>query len=227
MASLFLGRREERAMPEEVLKKLGNAVLEFDAQAAETWARKAIEEGVDPLAAFAALTEAIRTIGDLFQRGEYYLPELVSAAEVMQKAAPILEEKIKASGAERQSLGRVVVGTVFGDIHSIGKTMVSTLLAADGFDVIDLDVNVPAEEFVKAVKESDAQILALSALMTMTAPEMKKVIEQLQAEKLRQKVRVMVGGGAITAQFAKDIGADGYDATAPGAVRMARELLGI
>ena len=214
-------------MQEEILKHLANAVLEFDAQAAEEWARKAVQEDIDPIAALGALTDAIRTVGDLFQKGEYFLPELVNAADVLQKAAPILEEKIRSSGAQRKSLGKIVAGTVFGDIHSIGKTMVCTLLSAEGFEVIDLGVNVPAEDFVKAVDANKAQLVALSAIMTMTAPEMKKVIQQLAAEDPRPKVKVMVGGSAITPQFAKDIGADGYDATAPGAVRLARELIGI
>jgi methanogenic corrinoid protein MtbC1 len=215
-------------MQDEILKNLGNAVLEFDAQAAEFWAKKAVEEDVDLIAALGALTEAIRTIGDLFQKGEYFLPELVNGADVLKKATIIIQEKIRSSGgAQRKTLGKIVAGSVFGDIHSIGKAMVCSLLAAEGFEVIDLGVNIPAEEFVQAVRENDAQIVAMSAIMTMTAPEMKKVIQQLTAENLRQKVKVMVGGSAITPQFAKDIGADGYDATAPGAVRLAKELLGI
>jgi methylmalonyl-CoA mutase cobalamin-binding domain/chain len=214
-------------MQEEILKNLGNAVLGFNAQSAEEWAAKAMEAGIDPLAALSALTDAIRTVGDLFEKGEYFLPELVTAADVLQKATPVIEARIRASGAQKRSLGRVVAGTVFGDIHSIGKTMVCTLLTADGFDVIDLGVNVSAESFLKAIREHDAQLVALSAIMTMTATEMKKVIEALQSQGLRDKVRVMVGGSAITAQFAQDIGADGYEATAPGAVRLARQLLGV
>jgi len=212
-------------MRDEILKNLGNAVLEFDAPAAEKWAKKAVEENVDPLEALGALTDAIRKIGDLFQEGECFLPELVNAASVLQQATPILESKIKSSGAQKKSLGKVVAGSVFGDIHSIGKAMVCALLTAEGFDVIDLGVNVPAENFVEAVKANNAQIVAMSAIMTMAAPEMKKVIQELTSESLRQKVKVMVGGSAITAQFAKDIGADGYDATAPGAVKLARELI--
>jgi methanogenic corrinoid protein MtbC1 len=212
-------------MRDEILENLGNAVLEFNAQAAEKWAKKAVEENVDPIEALGALTDAIRKIGDLFQEGECFLPELVNAADVLQKATPILEEKIKSSGAQKKSLGKVVAGSVFGDIHSIGKAMVCTLLRAEGFDVIDLGVNVPAEKFIEGVKANHAQIVAMSAIMTMAAPEMKKVIQQLSSDSLRPKVKVMVGGSAITAQFAKDIGADGYDATAPGAVKLARELM--
>ncbi len=214
-------------MPEDILKNLGNAVLEFNAQAAEEWAKKAMDAGIDPLAALASLTDAIRIVGDLFEKGEYFLPELVTAADVMQKATPVIEARIRASGSQKKSLGRVVAGTVFGDIHSIGKTMVCTLLTADGFEVIDLGVNVSAESFLKAVQEHDAQLIAMSAIMTMTATEMKKVMEALKTQGLREKVKVMVGGSAITAQFAQDIGADGYDATAPGAVRLARQLLGV
>jgi methanogenic corrinoid protein MtbC1 len=214
-------------MQDEILKNLGNAVMEFDVPKGEFWANKAIQDGVDPLAALSALTDAIRMVGDRFQAGEYFLPELVSAASVVQKATPIIEKKIQSSDTKRKSLGKVVVGSVFGDIHSIGKAMVCSLLAAEGFEVIDLGVNIPAENFVNAVKEHDAQIVAMSAIMTMTAPEMKKVINQLTVQDLRQKVKVMVGGSAITPKFAQDIGADGYDATAPGAVRLASQLLGI
>jgi len=123
-------------------------------------------------------------------------------------------------------LGTVIAGTVFGDIHSIGKTMVCTLLTAEGFEVHDLGVNIKAEEFLEATKKYNADILAMSALMTMTASEQKKVIEYLKKEGLRDKIKIMVGGGAITEEFAKDVGADGYDPTAPGAVKLARRLIG-
>lgn len=213
-------------MHEEILKNLGNSVLEFDSAAAEKWARQAVEANVDPVAALGALTDAIRIVGDLFEKGEYFLPELVTAADVMQKAVPILEARIQASGGTRQSLGTVVIGTVFGDIHSIGKTMVSTLLSAEGFHVIDIGVNAPSDAFIRAVVNNNADLVAMSALMTMTIMEQKKVIEQFEKEGVRKQVKVMVGGSAITAQIAKEIGADGYEPTAPGAVRLARELLG-
>jgi methylmalonyl-CoA mutase cobalamin-binding domain/chain len=213
-------------MHEEILKNLGNSVLEFDSAAAEKWARQAMEANVDPIAALGALTDAIRIVGDLFEKGEYFLPELVTAADVMQKAVPILEARIQVGGEARQSLGTVVIGTVFGDIHSIGKTMVSTLLSAEGFHVIDVGVNAASDKFIQAVVDNKADLVAMSALMTMTIMEQKKVIEQFEKEGVRKQIKVMVGGSAITAQIAKEIGADGYEPTAPGAVRLARKLLG-
>jgi methylmalonyl-CoA mutase cobalamin-binding domain/chain len=172
------------------------------------------------------MTVAIRQIGDGFGKRELWLPDLVGAAAAMTSAMPIIEEEIKRVGARRESVGTVVIGTVYGDIHTIGKTMVATLLTADGFAVNDLGINVTAESFVKEIAENKADILAMSALMTTTAPEQRKVIETLKKEGLRDRVKIMVGGGAITQDFADSIGADGYDPIAPGAVKLARRLVG-
>jgi corrinoid protein of di/trimethylamine methyltransferase len=210
----------------ETLENLKRAVVECDAEAAASWARKAVEAKIDPIKAADALTEAIRQVGDRFGRGELWLPDLVGAADAMQAAMPILEEELKRIDAKRETLGIVVAGTVFGDIHSIGKSMVCTLLTAGGFEVHDLGVNIKAEEFLEAVEKYQADILAMSALLTTTAIEQRKVIDALKAKGIREKVKVMVGGGAITAEFAKSIGADGYDPTAPGAVELARRLVG-
>ena len=144
----------------------------------------------------------------------------------MQAAMTILEEQIKKSGIIRKSSGIVVIGTVFGDIHNIGKDMVATLLAADGYQVIDLGVNINAEKFISAVKEHQPDLLAMSSLMTMTALEQGKVIDALKKESLREKTKIIVGGGAITKDFADEIGADGYGAAATDAADLARELLG-
>jgi len=210
----------------EILEGLRKAIKEYDNEKAASLAKRAVEEKLDPLRVLDAMTVAIREVGDAFGRGDLWLPDLVGAADAMQAAMPIIEEEIKRTGAKRESLGTVVAGTVFGDIHSIGKTMVCTLLTAEGFKVHDLGVNIKAEEFLQAIRNYSADILAMSALMTMTAPEQKKVIEQLKKEGLRDKIKIMVGGGAITEEFAKDIGADGYDPTAPGAVKLARRLIG-
>jgi corrinoid protein of di/trimethylamine methyltransferase len=210
----------------EVIEGLKRAVIEYDAEGAAGWARKAVAEGVAPLKAMEALTEAIRQVGDRFGKGELWLPDLVGAADAMQAAMPVIEEELKKTGAKRESLGIVVVGTVFGDIHDIGKAMVCTLLTAGGFEVHDLGVNVRAEEFLEAIDKFKADVLAMSALLTMTASEQKKVIEALKAKGARGRVKVMVGGGALTQEFADEIGADGYDPIAPGAVTLARRLLG-
>jgi len=210
----------------ETLENLKRAVVEYDTEAAASWARKIVEEKVDPIKALDALTETIKQVGDRFGRGELWLPDLVGAADAMQAAMPIIEEELKRTGAKRETLGTVVAGTVFGDIHSIGKSMVCTLLTAGGFEVHDLGVNIKAEEFLEAVDKYQADILAMSALLTMTAAEQKKVIDTLKEKGIREKVKVMVGGGAITAEFAESIGPDGYDTTAPGALELASRQVG-
>ncbi len=211
-------------MSKDIFQNLKKAIIEYESERAASLAKEVMEKKIDPMKALDAMTEGIRQVGDGFGRGELWLPDLAGAADAMSSAMPIIEEEIKRSGAKRVSLGTVIVGTVFGDIHSIGKTMVCTLLTAEGFEVHDLGVNIKAEEFLEATKKYNADILAMSALMTMTASEQKKVIEYLKKEGLRNKIKIMVGGGAITEEFAKDVGADGYDPTAPGAVKLARRL---
>jgi corrinoid protein of di/trimethylamine methyltransferase len=210
----------------EFFENLKKAIINYDANKAASLAKRAVEEKIDPVKVLDAMTKAIRQVGDGFGRGELWLPDLVGAADAMSSAIPIIEEEIERTGAKRESLGTIVAGTVFGDIHSIGKTMVCTLLAAEGFKVHDLGINIKAEQFLEAIKKYNANILAMSALMTMTAQEQRKVIKYLENENLRDKIKIIVGGGAITEEFAKDIGADGYDPTAPGAVKLARELIG-
>ena len=211
---------------DDTLKKLQEAIIEYDVSRANILALSSIEEGIDPLRTVEMLTETIRQIGDRFNKEELWLPDLIGAASAMQAAMPILEEQIKKSGKVRRSSGIVVIGTVFGDIHNIGKDMVATLLAADGYQVIDLGVNINAEQFIGAIKEHQPDLLAMSSLMTMTAPEQGKVIDALKKEGLRKKIRIIVGGGAITKEFSDEIGADGYGAAATDAVNLARELLG-
>ena len=212
-------------MSNEIFENLKSAVLEYNKEEAARLARKAVEERIHPIKAIEALTVAIRQIGDGFASGELFLPDLVGGAEAMMAAMPILEEQIKEKKMERETLGTVAIGTVYGDIHTIGKTMVAALLRADGFVVHDLGINVPAETFVEAVNKYQLEILAMSALMTTTAPEQRKVINALKGEGIRDKVKIMVGGGAITQEFADSIGADGYDPTAPGAAKLARMLI--
>lgn len=176
------------------------------------------------------LTEAIRHVGDLFQRGEAFLPELVMAAEVMQRALPYLEEKIKLQGKERKQRGYLVIGTVEGDIHEIGKNIVATLFRVENWEVVDLGIDVPAERFVQAVKEKIKEnkklcLLGMSCLITPSIREITKVIKILKDEGLRDKVIVMVGGGAITKEIADRAGADIYSSTAQGAVEKVRKIL--
>jgi len=210
----------------EVLENLKKAIIECDSEGAASLAGKAVQEKIDPVKAIEAMTVAIRQVGDGFAKGELFLPDLVGAADAMSAATPIIEGEMERMGATREGLGTVVIGTVYGDIHTIGKTMVATMLKAEGFDVTDLGTNVTAEEFVEAIKEHKPNILAMSALLTMTAPEQRKVVETLKENGLRDKVKIIVGGGAITQEFADSIGADGYEPTAPGAAKLARKLAG-
>jgi methanogenic corrinoid protein MtbC1 len=209
----------------EIYESLKKSVLEYDADGAELYAQQVIDENLDPIAALDAISEAMQVVGEGYESGELWLPDLVGAADVSQKALPILEEEIKRRGQTTKNLGTVVIGTVSGDIHTIGKSMVGVLLVAAGFRVVDVGADVSTENFVNAVKDNEADILALSALLTTTAPEQGKVIDALREAGLRDKVKIMVGGGAITQGFADSIGADGYGATAPGAVELAKSLV--
>ena len=209
----------------DVYENLKKSVLSYDADGAARYAQLVVDEGLDPIAALDAISEAMQVVGEGYESGELWLPDLVGAADVSQKAMPILEEEIRRRGEKTKSLGTVVIGTVSGDIHTIGKSMVGVLLVAAGFRVVDVGADVSGDKFVTAVKENDAEILALSALLTTTAPEQGKVIEALKEAGLRDKVKIMVGGGAITQGFADSIGADGYGATAPSAVDLAKSLV--
>jgi corrinoid protein of di/trimethylamine methyltransferase len=210
--------------PIEQLKK---AIITYDRELARSSIDQIIANGINPIEALDALTEAIRLVGEAFGRDELFLPDLLSASDTMQSVMPVLENEISKSGKERDILGKVVLGTVLGDLHSIGKTMVGTLLSANGFKVYDLGIDVKSDKFIEAVIQYKPDVLAMSALLTTTAYEQKNVIEILKKKGLRNKIKIMVGGGAITEDFAKSIGADGYDPTAPGAVTLAKKLLGI
>jgi corrinoid protein of di/trimethylamine methyltransferase len=210
----------------EHLENLVEAIRAYNSKEAESSAQKAMDEGVDPLAALDAVSGVMKDIGDRFEAEELWLPDLIGAADAAQAALAVIETKIVESGQQPERLGIVVLGTVSGDIHNIGKTMVGALLTAHGFKVVDIGTNVTSTQFIQAVKDNDANILALSALLTTTAVEQAKVIETLKEEGLRDQVKVMVGGGAITPEFAEEIGADGYRATAPEAVGLAVELAG-
>jgi len=212
-------------MKDRILGDLKKAMFEYNELAAVSLTEESIKEGINPIETINTLTQSITEIGNKFEKGELWLPDLMLAAKTMQSAIVPLEEEIKKRGLKRESIGKIVIGTVFGDIHSIGKNMVLTLLVANGFEVIDLGVNIEAKTFIKAIKENSPDILAMSALLTTTAPEQERVILALKEEGIRDKIKVIVGGGPITKEFAEGIGADGYEPTAPLAVKLARSLL--
>jgi 5-methyltetrahydrofolate--homocysteine methyltransferase len=206
--------------------KLLDCILNFDSRGAADWARKAVDEGRDPTETLNLLIDTIRRVGDSFGRGEIFLPELMGAAQAMQSALPILEAEITKSGKQQQTEGTLVIGTVKGDIHDIGKTIVGIFFMTAGFKVIDLGVDVPAQRFVEAVREHNPDILGMSALLTTTALGQAKVMQALREAGLRDRVKVIVGGAAVTPELAKNVGADGYGATAVEGLQIAEKLLG-
>jgi corrinoid protein of di/trimethylamine methyltransferase len=214
-------------MNTDLLKELEKIVIDLEVERSEDLAQEALANGIDPLECSKALTRGITEVGQRFEREEYFLPELVAASSTMKKALNIINQEIIAKGEKIPSIGSVVIGTVAGDIHSIGKDMVATLLFASGFAVIDLGVDVSAERFIHAVRENGANILAMSALLSTTVAEQRKVIEKLKQEGLQDEVKVMVGGAPVNPEFADSIGADGYGATAAEGVTLAKRLLGI
>jgi methylmalonyl-CoA mutase cobalamin-binding domain/chain len=210
----------------ELLDGLRGAVIEGNIDAAERLAKQVVAEGVDPLRAFdEGLRQGITVVGDGFACGDYFLPDLVLSAEAMKAASIVLEQEIARTGVVRERAGKVVLGTVEGDLHDIGKTIVGTLLAAHGFEVVDLGVNISAKAFLAAVREHEPQILGMSSLLTITAKELKKVIDALQEAGIRDTVKVIIGGGAVTREFADSIGADGFAHDAELAVRVAKQVL--
>lgn len=212
-------------MEEELYSKLEQAVIDGESEDAEALAKQALEAGLDPLACIDnGLTKGIQRVGELFSSGEYFLPELIMGADAMKAALNILEPAL-VGNQHREVVGRVVLGTVQGDLHEIGKTLVGTMLTANGFDVIDIGVDKSADEFIAAVKESNADIVGASALLTTTMLQQKALIQALEDAGLREQVKVMVGGAPVTDSYAKEIGADGYAEDAISAVDMAMRLI--
>jgi corrinoid protein of di/trimethylamine methyltransferase len=171
------------------------------------------------------LMPGMDVVGEKFSSGEYFLPDLIIAADGMQQAMELLEPKLQANQQTLEVAGTVVLGTVKGDIHEIGKSLVGTMLSANGFKVHDLGVDVPTEKFVAVVKETGANLVGLSALLTTTMTVQGQVIEALNEAGVRAQVKVMVGGAPVTRSWAEEIGADGYAEDAMGAVAMARNLV--
>jgi 5-methyltetrahydrofolate--homocysteine methyltransferase len=206
-------------------KDLYDAILTGDARKAEAVTKEALSAGVDPSELLGKyMIPAMDEVGSRFECNEYFVPELLIAARAMKISLALLTPHLAAAGAK--SAGRVVIGTVQGDLHDIGKNLVASMLEGGGFQVIDLGVDVAPEKFIDAVREEDGSLLAMSALLTTTMTQMKKVIEALQTAGLRDKTKIMIGGAPITQQYADEIGADGYSDNASGAVGLARKLAG-
>jgi corrinoid protein of di/trimethylamine methyltransferase len=214
-------------MTETEFQAMRQSVVDGDADAAEAAARAAIAAGIPPLIAIdEGFMAGMKEVGAGFAAGDLFLPDMMLAARAMQRALGVLEPELKASATERTVAGRVVIGTVAGDIHEIGKNLVGMLLSTSGFEVNDLGVNVAPERFVAAAREHRADIVGLSALLTTTMTGQRTVIAALQEAGLRPPLKVMVGGAPVTGSWAKDIGADGYSEDALGAVELAKRLMG-
>lgn len=206
------------------LNLLYEAILNGKLEQAVDVTNQAIADGVEPQAIINGyMIKAMEEVGQCFQRGEAFVPNLLMAARAMKGSLDILKPLMK--GDTSNILGKVVIGTVKGDLHDIGKNLVASMLEGCGFEVINLGVDVPSEKFIAAIKENNADILCLSALLTTTMNYMKDVIEALKADGLRDKVKVMVGGAPVTALFAEQVGADGYSEDASEAVALARRLV--
>ena len=205
-------------------KLLYDAVLNGDANSAKAVTEQAIAAGADPLKLVQDyMMPAMSEVGRRFECNEYFVPELLLSARAMKTALAPLRPLLAAGSM--QSAGRVVIGTVKGDLHDIGKNLVAAMLEGGGFEVIDLGVGVAPEQFVAAVKERNPKILALSALLTTTMPSMKDTIDALKKAGIREQVKVLVGGAPVTRRYADEIGADGYGEGASAAISLAKQVL--
>jgi len=210
---------------EDILARMEKAIIEGNKEEATLLARKALEERMDLLEVIEkGYVRGIQRVGDLWEKGEYFLPELITSAECMKAAMIILQPELEKAQIHVRSRVKVVIGTVEGDIHDIGKNLVASMLAANGFDVIDLGADVRLETFVEKAEEENADFICLSALLTTTMLGQKKVIEILKEKNLSQRIKVLVGGAPVNQKWADDIGADGYGENAMRAVKVAQKI---
>jgi 5-methyltetrahydrofolate--homocysteine methyltransferase len=204
--------------------ELYDAILTGNAKKAEQVTKEALDAGVDPSQLLSKyMIPAMDEVGSRFECNEYFVPELLISARAMKISLALLTPKLAAAGAK--AAGRVVIGTVQGDLHDIGKNLVASMLEGGGFQVIDLGVDVPPKKFIEAAKEHEGTIVALSALLTTTMTQMRAVIKGLEEAGIRGQTKVMIGGAPITQQYADEIGADGFSDSASSAVSMARSLV--
>lgn len=210
----------------QILDKLKNAVEEMETSLAVEAAKEAIAAGIDPVVAInEGLAQGMKTVSDHFDEGEAFVPHLLVAAEAFESAVKILTKSMSKEAKRKLSQGKILIHTVKGDIHDIGKNIVLTMLSAGGFEVFDLGRDVSAEEVVRKAKELKVDIITGVALMTTTLPAQKEIIKLLEEEGIRSKFKIMFGGTPVSAEWVKNIGADGYAESASEAVEVAKALM--
>jgi trimethylamine corrinoid protein len=213
-------------MHTDLFQSMAQSIIDGEAEVAAQLAQEAIDRGIDPLEAInQGFVVGVDHVGDQFSCGNAFLPELVMAGEAMKAAIAVLEPEMARMGTKRQVYGKVVLATVQGDIHDIGKTLVGTMLSAGGFEVIDLGVDVPIKTIVDKARQEEADIVAVSSLLTTTMVHQRDVVKAVAEQGLRPRVKVMVGGAPVTREWVAEIGADGYSEDAVGAVSVAKQLM--
>jgi len=207
------------------LQQIYESILEGDMKTAPVQVQTALDAGIGPdVILNEGMIAAMGEVGRLFEDGDYFVPEMLISARAMQASLAVLKPYLVESGVE--PIGTVVIGTVQGDMHDIGKNLVAMMLEGAGFEVFDLGVDVEAGKYVSAVEEHNAQLVAMSALLTTTMPKMKTTIEALRASGIGEETKIMIGGAPVTAEYAESIGADGYAADASQAATLAKALVG-
>jgi trimethylamine corrinoid protein len=211
---------------DEMLAKMAQAIVDGRKEAAQALAKEAVAGGLDLLEVIEkGYIPGLQKVGELWEKGEYFLPELISSAECMKEAMAVLQPELKRAQIDAPVKGRVVIGTIEGDIHDIGKNLVASMLQAHGFDVHDLGADVKLERFIETAEETGADLVCLSALLTTTMLGQRRFMEILSSRNLAGRFKVLVGGAPVTQRWAAEIGADGYAENAPSAVRLALRLM--
>jgi len=210
---------------DERIHGLRDSLVELDSERVKEKVNFALRKGIEPLEIVNSLADGMRMVGERYEAGDFFLPELMMAGEIMTEAMAIISPYLR--GSRRvQRMGKVVLGTVEGDLHDIGKNIVKTMLTSAGFEIIDLGADVSAKRFVESVRNEEPNIVALSALLTSTMDKMKEVVDELKEKGLRKGIKILIGGAPIDEGFAERIGADAYGKDAMDAVRKAKSLVG-